>query len=177
MDKKCIMLLFLRNTKTLLPRLLGPALVGLLALAILSPVFSADASVLHTVVKTTISVKEACAGSAVDASVVVKDQAGNIIVETTVGTQVSIEGTVFIDCVNYIDGEPQITFFEVRDEEGMTTFLAWQRISEYSDGQIVANQSWTPDESGEYEVRLFSPVCLRCPMVLNNVVTYEIRVS
>lgn len=159
-----------------MPRLTGLALASVLTAAILSPVLAADAAVLSTVAETTINVKEACNGPVIDAEVVVKDQAGNVITETTVGTQVSIEGTVSMACIDHHE-DSRITLFEVRTKEGITTFLAWQTISEYSDGQIIISQSWTPDKPGEYEVRLFSPVCLRCPMVLSNVVTYEITVA
>jgi len=174
MDEKCTMLLFLPDAAGLLPRLTGLALASVLAAAILSPVLAADAAILSTVAETTINVKEACDGPVIDAELVVKDQAGNVIKQTTVGTQVLIEGSVFMDCFQYPD-DSQTTIFEVRDEQGITTYIAWQIISKDSE-QIVAGVSWTPDKPGNYEVRFFPIVCLSCPMVLSNVVTYEITV-
>ena len=175
MDEKCTMLLFLRSVGGLLPRLTGLVIVSVLTAAILSPVLAADAAILSTVAETTISVKEACDGPVIDPDVVVKDQAGNIITETTVGTQVSIEGSVTMDCFQYAD-DSQTIIFEVRYEQDITTYLAWQMLSEDSGGQITAGVSWTPDKPGKYEVRFFPIVCLSCPMVLSNVVTYEITV-
>lgn len=164
-----------------MPRLTVPAalaLIGMLA-TVMYPLFVADAvrskTQLSTIAETTVTVREPCNGPVVDPEVVVKDLAGNIITETYVGAQVSIEGTVLFDCVDFANEDQRITLFEVRTKEGITTFIAWQVI-EYTDGRVVAGQSWTPDKPGEYEVRLFSPVCLNCPMVLSNVVAYEITV-
>lgn len=155
--------------------LAGLTMVSVLAIAILSPVLTANAAVLSTVAETTINVKEACDGPVIDAELVVKDQAGNVIKQTTVGTQVLIEGTVYMECIDYPDNS-RITLFEVRTKEGITTYFAWQKFPEYTDGQMAAGLSWTPDKPGEYKVRLFPVVCLNCPMVLNKVVTYEITV-
>jgi hypothetical protein len=178
MDNKCTMLLFLPRILALLPRLLVPAIVGVLAAAILYPVFNVDAVLskveLSPVVSTTITVREPCDGPVIEPELVVKDQAGNVIKQTTVGTQVLIEGSVFLDCIQYPD-DSQTTIFEVRDEEGITTYFAWQIILEDSK-QIVTGVSWTPDAPGKYEVRFFPIVCLICPMVLSKVVEYEIIV-
>jgi hypothetical protein len=177
MDRKCTMLLFLRRIQALLPRLTAPALIGILLVASMSAVSAAAG--FSNVQETVITVKEKevlCDGvPLIDADLVVKDQADNIITGTTVGTQVLIEGIVLIDCVDSVK-EPRTTIFEIRDKDDITTFLAWQTISGYSDEQIVVSQSWTPDKPGKYEVRFFPLVCLNCPMVLNKVVTYEITV-
>ena len=158
-----------------MPRLTGLVIVGMLTAAILSPVLAADAAVLSTGAETTINVKEACNGPVIDAEVVVKDQAGNVIKQTTVGTQVLIEGTVSMECVDHPDAS-RITLFEIRTKEGITTYLAWQKFPIYTSGQMAAGLSWTPDEPGEYEVRLFPVFCLNCPMVPSKIVTYEITV-
>lgn len=85
-----------------------------------------------------------------------------------------IGGTVTLDCIDYLD-DSQTTIFEVRNEEALTTYLAWQIISQDSK-QIATGVSWTPDRPGNYEVRFFPIVCLNCLMVLSNVVTDEITV-
>jgi hypothetical protein len=105
----------------------------------------------------------------------VKDRAGNVVTQTTVGTQVLIEGTVDLDC-NSSPGDPPVAIFEVRDAEGMTDYLAWQTISVESGEQITTGLSWMPERPGVYDVRFFPIVCLNCPMVLNKVVIYEITV-
>jgi hypothetical protein len=150
------------------------ALVIVLAAAILLPVFTADAAILSKVAEATITVSEACDDPAIDLKLAVKDQAGNIIKQTTAHTQVFIEGTVNFNCNK--SAESPIVLFEVRDGEGITTYLAWQRFSGESSGQVISGSSWTPDRPGIYEVRFFYIACLSCPMVLNPVVTYEITV-
>lgn len=103
-----------------MPRLAVPALVSMLeVVAILSPVFTANAVLstveLSTVAETTINVKKACDSPVIDSELVVKDQAGNVIKQTTVGIQVLIEGSVIMDCFQYPD-DSQTTIFEVRDK-------------------------------------------------------------
>jgi hypothetical protein len=73
MDRKCTMLLFLPHVSALFPRLAGPALISVLAIATLFPVLTADAAVLHPVAKTTITVKETCDGPKIDLGLVAKD--------------------------------------------------------------------------------------------------------
>jgi hypothetical protein len=82
-----------------------------------------------------------------------------------------------MDCFQYPD-ESQVVLFEVRDKEGITTYLAWQRLAAAEDlgRQIVASTSWTPDKPSTYETRLFAIVCLSCRGVLSHVATYEITV-
>lgn len=144
-------------------------------MGIISPATSADAVILSPVAETTIIVKEACDGPVIIPEVVVKDTTGNVIKLTAVGRQVFIEGSVFMDCFQYPD-DSQTNIFEVRNEQDITTYLAWQVLSEDSGGQITAGVSWTPDRSGTYTVRFFPLVCLSCPMILSNVVSYEIIV-
>jgi hypothetical protein len=151
------------------------AFLILVAISIISPATSADAVILSKVAETTIHVKEVCDGPIIEAELVVKDQDGSVIRQTTVGSQVLIEGSVFMDCFQYPD-ESQTTIFEVRDKKEFTPYVAWQVLSEDSGGQITAGVSWTPDEPGTYTVRFFPMVCLSCPMILSNVVSYEIIV-
>lgn len=124
-----------------------------------------------------ITVKESevyCTYSRVDPSVVVKDHNDNVITQTAIGTQVLIEATVNLDC-NVTD-EPLTAIVEVRNAEGMTTYLAWQIIPISSSQQIKLDSSWMPDKPGDYDVRFFSITCLHCPMILNHIVTYKITV-
>jgi hypothetical protein len=114
------------------------------------------------------------ADNRLDPAVVVKDQAGNIITQTEVGTQVLIEATVNLDC-NTTD-EQLTAIVEVRNADGMTTYLAFQIVSINSSQKIIIGSSWMPDKSGDYDVRFFPITCLRCPMVIHPVVTYKIAV-
>ena len=71
------------------------------ALAVISLTGFSNASVLAPYSESTIPVKESevfCTYNNIDPAVVVKDQTGNIITQTTVNTQVLIEATVNLDC-------------------------------------------------------------------------------
>jgi hypothetical protein len=126
--------------------------------------------------ESTITVKEACNSPAIDLGLVVKDQAGSIVKQTTVGTPVLIEGSVDMDCLQCQD-DSRVILFEVRDKEGVTTFLAWQMFSaEDFDDRLAAGASWMPEKTGNYEIRFFTIACLNYSGVLPHVVTYEITV-
>lgn len=173
------MLLFLQSAQTLLPRLLGPAIVGVLLVASLPAVLDANATLFSTVQESVITVKEKqvyCTNDRVHPALTVKDQAGNVITQTAVGTQVLIEAVVGLDCNVYLSGELLTMIFEVRDEEGITNYLAWQIFAIESGDQIMTGLSWTPEKPGNYEVRFFPITCLRCTGIFHNIVTYEITV-
>jgi len=159
-----------------LPKLLAAgSVIGILTIVSLAGF--ANASILAPYSESTITVKESevyCTYNNINPAVVVKDQAGNIITQTTVNTQVLIEATVNLDC-NTAD-EPLTTIIEVRDKQGSTTYLAWQMVPISSSQQIITGLSWMPDKPGEYDVRFFPMVCLQCPMVLSHIVTYKITV-
>jgi hypothetical protein len=72
--------------------------------------------------------------------------------------------------------EPLTTIIEVRDAQGMTTYLAWQIVPISSSQQIITGSSWMPDKPGDYDVRFFPIICLQCPMIISPVVTYKITV-
>ena len=162
MDEKCIMLLFLPGAQVLLPKLLVSALITVLLTASMFGFLNANAAVLSAVQESIITVKEKeinCNSSRVHSALAVKDQAGNAITQTTVGTQVYIEGIVNLDC-NTSGGSP-IALFEVRDEEDTTVYLAWQTFP-IDTGQITIGSSWMPDKPGNYEERFFPITCLQC---------------
>jgi hypothetical protein len=146
-----------------------------MTLASVSHVVTADAIILSDVAETTIPVIEPCNGPTIEATVLVEDLSGRIINETKVGNQVLIEGSAFMDCLQYPDDQ-QTMIFEVRNKEGITTFIAWQSVLQDSGGTLAGGVAWTPDEPGTYTVRFFPIVCLSCPMVLNKVVSYEVLV-
>ena len=156
-------------------RIGATAFLVFIMMAIISSATNADAVISNKVARISMKVKEACDGPLIKPELVVKDLAGNVIKETIVGRQVLIEGSVLMDCFQYPDGS-QTTILEVRNEQDITTYLAWQMLSEDSGGQIITGVSWTPDKPGTYDVRFFPMVCLSCPMILSNVVSYEIIV-
>ena len=138
----------------------------------------AAGSIYHSpaFVESTITVKEAGDEPSIDLILTVKDQTGNIIEQTAAGTQVLIEGSTIIDRLQCQD-DSRVMLFEVRDEEGVTTFLAWQMFSaEDSDDRIAAGASWIPDKPGNLEVRSFAIACLNYSGVFPHVTTYEITV-
>lgn len=167
-----------------MPRLAVHTIVSVLAAAIiLFPAFAANATaVMNKVAETTIIVNERCDGPVIAPDLFVKDRTGNVIIsQATAGTQLLIEGSVFMDCFQYPENL-QTAIFEVKDKQGHTTHLAWQQTlsSEDLGGQkiitITAGVSWTPDKPGTYTVRFFPIVCMTCTPILHNVVIKEITV-
>jgi hypothetical protein len=172
------MLLFLQRAWALLPRLIGHALLGALLAASLFGALDANAAILSTIQESIITVKEKeinCGGDRVHAALAVRDQAGNVVTQTSAGTQVLIEGTLDLDC-NNSPGDPPVVLFEVRDEDGMTVHLAWQTVSVESGKQIVTGLSWIPEKPGVYDVRFFALFCLNCTGQMPTIVTEEITV-
>lgn len=106
----------------------------------------------------------------------VRDLKGNLITETTVGSQVAIEATVVNDCANQ-DKHTLLVLFEVRDRRDFTIYLTWYNSTINSNQVVEVGASWVvPDVPGEYAVRGFYVSCLNCPMILSNVHEYKLIV-
>lgn len=106
--------------------------------------------------------------------ILVRDLNGNIITQTTAGSQVVIEAIVNNDCQR---DWPPWALIEVRDEAGVTNYISWQVGTPELHKQTIIDNSWVaPDVPGKYEVRGFGIGCLQCPMILSNVFTYELTV-
>lgn len=152
------------------------AIVGILAMTSLATFAAGSIYPSPAIVESTITVKEAGDEPSIDLVLTVKDQAGNIIKQTAAGTQVLIEGSTIIDRLQCQD-DSRVMLFEVRNEEGVTTFLAWQTFSAQDLGdRIAAGASWIPDKPSTYEVRSFAIACLNYSGVFPHVVSYEITV-
>lgn len=60
-------------------------------------------------------------------SLLVRNQSGNVITQTTTGSQVVLEVTYESKCI--LDKEPVLAIFEVRDSNGITNYVAWQNMT------------------------------------------------
>ncbi len=110
-------------------------------------------------------------------SLLVRDHAGNVLTQTTTGSQVVLEVEVASKCV--LDKSAMI-ILEVRGpDDDVTNYLTWQEVTINSKGRLVATSSWVaPEQAGEYQVRAFSfsHLSLQNPMVLQSVLTYKLTV-
>ena len=105
---------------------------------------------------------------------VVKDVSGGSVDDIVPGQQVVLSTTV----QNNLDEDlPFVALIEVRDSSGITVFLAWQTGTLNADGRAEVGLSWTPDRSGDYQVRTFVVSNLSNPQVLSPVMTSNITVS
>lgn len=106
----------------------------------------------------------------------VQDSKGNIIHETSAGSQVMLQAG--IASYRSIGSEPVYAIFEVRDPDGMTDYAAWQITTIDSAEQITVNSSWVaPDRPGEYEVRVFVITCPNCLGVFHPNLTYTLIIT
>jgi hypothetical protein len=104
----------------------------------------------------------------------VRDPSGGAVSTIVPGQQVVLTTTV----TNNIDEDvPAVILVEVRDSSGITQFLAWQTATIDADGRVEVGLSWTPDRSGDYQVRTFVISSLNNPQVLSEVKTTQITVS
>lgn len=105
----------------------------------------------------------------------VRDSEGNIIHETTAGSQ----GTLQAGIASYrsVGSEPVYAIFEVRDPDDITDYLTLQNTTINSAEQMTVTSSWVaPDRPGEYTIRAFAIACIQCPAALARVLTYELTV-
>ena len=113
-------------------------------------------------------------GATTPSEPVVKDVSGGSVDDIVPGQQVVLSTTV----QNNLDEDlPFTALIEVRDSSGITVFLAWQTGTLNADGRAEVGLSWTPDRSGDYQVRTFVDSNLNNPQVLSQVMTSNITVS
>jgi hypothetical protein len=100
----------------------------------------------------------------------VHDMNGNAVLNSTVGQTMIISK-------NFTNGnDVKIDFvllIEVRDENGVTQFLAWQTGSASPKSTKTMGVSWTPNSAGEYHIRTFPISNLINPQVLGSVETTQ----
>jgi len=104
----------------------------------------------------------------------VKDTQGKTLASVQTGQQVVLSTTVVN---NNNDDTPFVAIVEVRDNSGVTTYLAWQTGSLNADGRAEVGLSWTPDQAGSYQVRTFVISDLGKPAILSPVVTSTVTVT
>jgi hypothetical protein len=101
------------------------------------------------------------------------DTRGNIIQNSTIGHPVVISKNFTNNSGNEIDFTLLI---EVRDESGITQYLAWQTGRASPMATRNAGVSWTPNSAGEYQIRTFAISNLTNPQVLDVVETAQFSV-
>lgn len=70
-----------------------------------------------------------------------------------------------------------VAIVEVRDDDGITTFLQWQIGTLAGNGQQGVGISWLPDQRGTYELRVFVVSSLNNPIVLSEVIRTSVTVN
>jgi hypothetical protein len=107
------------------------------------------------------------------APVVPKSISGDTLVIVTQSTQVILSTTV----KNTLTvAQPFVTVVEVRDEDGITVFLAWQTGILNANGETEVGLSWTPEEPGDYEVRVLTLSSITSPQILSEIALTNIVV-
>jgi hypothetical protein len=105
---------------------------------------------------------------------VLKDFSNNNITEVTAGKQVVLSSTV---TNNQGTVRPFAAIVEVRNADGITSYLQWQTGSLNANGNTNIGLSWTPDAPGTYTVRTFVVTDIANPAALSAIATSTITVS
>ena len=103
----------------------------------------------------------------------VLDLQGEPIVASEVGQQVIIQ-TMFSTYES--ERQPFVGYFELRDANGITQFVAWQSGILESRSNATIGFSWSPQEPSNYEVRAFAIAGFERPFVLSPISESEINV-
>ncbi|MGH9923695.1 MAG: hypothetical protein ACRD38_13180 [Nitrososphaerales archaeon] len=78
---------------------------------------------------------------------------GDEITEQGIGKPVLLD----LSLTNRYDKkESVVAIIDVRDEEGVTWYIAWQGTSLNENGNYTMSVSWLPTEAGEYQIRSFA---------------------
>jgi hypothetical protein len=72
--------------------------------------------------------------------------------------------------------QPLVQLVEVRDESGVTVFLAWQSMEAGPSSQTDIGVSWTPARPGDYQIRTFTVSGFENPQVLSAVQATDITI-
>jgi len=103
----------------------------------------------------------------------VYDLSGNLLDQITAGQQVILSKS-FVDNRNV--PQPFVAIFEIRDSNGFTAYLTWQRGTTAESSQVNVSASWTAEDIGVYEVRTFFLSDLTNPVFLDVVDSRSISV-
>lgn len=96
------------------------------------------------------------------------DSGGHLIQTATVGQPIMIS----MNFTNIRYEKIGITFlFEVRNDIGITQYLAWQSTTSLPQSTKSAGISWISDSAGDYQIRIFVVSNLTNPQVLSPVET------
>jgi hypothetical protein len=102
------------------------------------------------------------------------DVTGKELDEVSSGQQVVLTTNVIN---NNAAPQPFVALLEVRDNNGVTIFLAWQTGTLPANDRTQVGLSWTPEDPGDYQVRTFVISDLTNPRVLSLVSTSDITVN
>ncbi|MEW6604170.1 MAG: hypothetical protein AB1351_05720 [Thermoproteota archaeon] len=105
---------------------------------------------------------------------VLKDMSGNELSAARVG-QLTMISTTAVN--SHIYDLPFVAIIEVRDEDGVTVYLEWQKGTLDPNSRAEIGISWIPERAGEYEIRTFLVSHLAEPQILTMVSTTEIQAS
>jgi hypothetical protein len=103
-----------------------------------------------------------------------QDVQGRDIDEVSRGQQVILTTEVLNEGAS---DQPFVALIEVRDDNGVTVYLAWQTGTLPAGGRTQVGLSWTPDFSGDYDVRTFVISDLENPRILSDVSTSSVTVN
>jgi hypothetical protein len=93
------------------------------------------------------------------------------------GSPVLIQ-TKIVDNCNDVKDYPITIFFEVRDSDGITNFVAWQQTSLNPGQKAITSTTWTaPDKAGDYSIRSFAIHCITCSGFEGKVFTRHVTVT
>lgn len=99
---------------------------------------------------------------------------GSSVTEVTTGQQVVVGTTVKN---NDAQARPITVLIEVRDSDGITVLMSFQRATVAANGTIDVGTSWLPETPGQYQTRTFVVTSLDNPQALSGVVTSNVTVS
>jgi hypothetical protein len=104
---------------------------------------------------------------------IIYDTTGKIIQNSTLGQTVIISKNFTNNKVTEVKF---MLLIEVRDESGVTQYLAWQTSTASPSSTRNVGVSWTPDRAGEYQIRTFPISNLTNPQVLDAVEIAQLAV-
>lgn len=149
-----------------------------IAILILPAAGNAHAEITrYTESKVTVNERETfCQDSTVQAEkLAVSDMTGKSIKQTAAGSQLLMQATIENACG--IDDYPVSIIFEVRNSDGMTSYLTIQQVRLSPETEtFTVGSSWTAEDPGEYAVRVFSIACPICTGILTSSTSYDVSV-
>ena len=136
---------------------------GLLLLAI-AGMLSASHGVWQTSAAESISVRPPA----------ITDNKGNVVEDIVAGQQVTIHYEY-----NKTGNQPQpfVMLFEIRDDRGVSVHFAWQSGVAEPNTEATVGISWTPEERGDHEIRIFVIDGFDNPQGLSTVVAHALFVG